>query len=123
MSRAEIHGEKREEKWVEVLALKDEGRLVGQSDERCRERWAESVEEQVKVQTSEQARVNWLRGSGELSDENPVELSAQLLMLQFAIDDVRLSIGEHRRTGTKSDCRMEIADIKVQIGEANGDCT
>jgi hypothetical protein len=44
--------------------------------------------------TSEQVKLNCSKGSGDLPGENPVELSAQHLVLQFAIDDVRLSIGE-----------------------------
>ena len=52
------------------------------------------------MQTSEQARQNSTKGSGELSGENPVELSAQLLGLEVP-----------------AYCRVKIADIKVQIGE------
>ena len=46
------------------------------------------------MQTSEQVRKRWSVGSGELPGENPVELSAQHPMLQFAIDGVGLTIGE-----------------------------
>jgi hypothetical protein len=41
----------------------------------------------VKVQTDEQARVNWIKGSGELSGENPGELSDEHPMLEMSNDE------------------------------------
>jgi hypothetical protein len=48
----------------------------------------------MKEKVGAQVKVNWIKGSTEPSGENPMELSAQLPMLQFAIDDMRLSIIE-----------------------------
>jgi hypothetical protein len=41
----------------------------------------------VKVQTSEQVKLNWTKGSGELSGENPEELSDEHPMLEMSNDE------------------------------------
>ena len=57
------------------------------------------------MQTSEQVKLNCSKGSGELSGENPVELSAQLLDLQMSNDECLMSNRDRR---TKSECRESL---------------
>jgi hypothetical protein len=118
---AEIHGENPAENWVEGLEFRDDERLVGQSDERCPERWAESVGEQVKVQTSGQVRVNWTKGSGELAGENPEELSDEHPMLQMTNDEGLMSkmnqlpSGQVVATKPQSPSRKSQTSLKPQL--------